>query len=299
MALILLCTLGGAAAKAAESVRFFAIGDLPYSNSELLLLRTLLAEVDTRSPDFFVHIGDIKSGNATCSQAWYNRIRALFAERPVPVVYSIGDNEWTDCHRFSAGAYDPDERLAALRSTFFQDPAVLRLNALQATWAGENARANYPEIYFFEAGGVLFVNLHLVGSQDNRAHRAEREAREKANLALLEAAARYAERRAPTALVVLLHAHMPLEEPEPQGVYGPMIAALRDFVVRVGKPALLIHGDRHQPRLDRPWAEDAEPALAQMLRLELPATPEVAGILIQVRGDAAEPFSFEKLPGPG
>jgi hypothetical protein len=97
---------------------------------------------------------------------------------------------------------------------------------------------------------------------------------------------------------VFLHAHMPLEEREPRGVYGPIITALRSFIVRVGKPGLLIHGDRHRPRLDRPWAEDVEPALAGMWRLELPATPEVAGVLIHVRDDAAEPFSFEKLPGP-
>ena len=29
-----------------------------------------------------------------------------------PVVYTPGDNEWTDCHRASAGGYLPTERLA-------------------------------------------------------------------------------------------------------------------------------------------------------------------------------------------
>jgi hypothetical protein len=37
----------------------------------------------------------------------------------MPVIYSVGDNEWTDCLRVNNGAYAPLERLALIRRTFF------------------------------------------------------------------------------------------------------------------------------------------------------------------------------------
>ncbi len=49
------------------------------------------------------------------------------ARDPAPVdalVYTPGDNEWTDCHRSNNGKYDPLERLAALRNGFFLFPNV-------------------------------------------------------------------------------------------------------------------------------------------------------------------------------
>src|ERR671919_2379805 len=46
------------------------------------------------------------------------------------LIYTPGDNEWTDCHRPAAGAYDPLERLGFLRSVFFSEPT--------ARWASES-----------------------------------------------------------------------------------------------------------------------------------------------------------------
>jgi len=47
------------------------------------------------------------------------QISAGFSTLPIPVVYTPGENEWTDCHRANNGAYDPLERLSALRQVFF------------------------------------------------------------------------------------------------------------------------------------------------------------------------------------
>ena len=62
---------------------------------------------------------DIKGGREPCSDALFARRRALLARSAHPLVLLPGDNEWTDCHRPSAGAFDPLERLAALRRRFF------------------------------------------------------------------------------------------------------------------------------------------------------------------------------------
>ena len=68
------------------------------------------------------HLGDIKSGSTECSDAYFAQIRGQFDRFVDPLVYTPGDNEWTDCHRVNNGAYDPLERLAAIRDVFFDDP---------------------------------------------------------------------------------------------------------------------------------------------------------------------------------
>src|SRR5205814_4320465 len=68
-----------------------------------------------------VHLGDIKSGWAPCTDAYFASIRAWFDTFADPLVYTPGDNEWTDCHRPNNGGYNPLERLAKIRSVFFDE----------------------------------------------------------------------------------------------------------------------------------------------------------------------------------
>jgi len=56
---------------------------------------------------------------------WNQGIFDLFERFRDPVVYTPGDNEWTDCHKkkeFSSGA--PLNELAAVRGLFFANPAT-------------------------------------------------------------------------------------------------------------------------------------------------------------------------------
>jgi len=72
---------------------------------------------------FVIHLGDIKAGsNSQCTDAYNLTIKALFDTFEDPLVYTIGDNEWTDCHKFSKnnGLYTPTrQRLQAVRTLFF------------------------------------------------------------------------------------------------------------------------------------------------------------------------------------
>ena len=60
-----------------------------------------------------MHVGDFKAQSVPCSDAEFEKIRDLFKSYPTPVVYTPGDNEWTDCHGVGA---DPVERLTKLLS---------------------------------------------------------------------------------------------------------------------------------------------------------------------------------------
>lgn len=66
--------------------------------------------------------GDIKDGSSSCDDATFNRAAAMFNRLKKPLIYAVGDNEWTDCHRLNNGGYDPLERLARLRQVLANQP---------------------------------------------------------------------------------------------------------------------------------------------------------------------------------
>ncbi|MGF1477404.1 MAG: hypothetical protein ACFB6S_17815 [Geminicoccaceae bacterium] len=71
------------------------------------------------SPDFTVHIGDTKSGSTPCSDEELSNQLDFMNSFSTALVYTPGDNEWTDCYRERAGEFDPLERLAKIRELYF------------------------------------------------------------------------------------------------------------------------------------------------------------------------------------
>jgi hypothetical protein len=84
-------------------------------------------------------------------------------------VYVPGDNDWTDCHRPSNGAYDPLERLDTLRKRFFSQPykTLGQYPMAVETQADNPAFAAYREHQRWQIGPVLFVTLNVPGSGNN------------------------------------------------------------------------------------------------------------------------------------
>jgi hypothetical protein len=117
--------------------------------------------------NFAMHTGDIKSGSTLCDDLYYTRYQDLTNSLNVPSLMTLGDNEWTDCHRANNGNYNPLERLRVLRTRFFgtdgrsilgQGPPI-RLNSY-----GVNP---YIENQFFQYNGVTFTLLHVPGTNNN------------------------------------------------------------------------------------------------------------------------------------
>jgi hypothetical protein len=278
-------------------VRFLAIGDVPYSESEHLLLDTLLAQELPRRTPFLVHVGDIKAGSSPCTDAALTRIADRFRALPVPVVYTPGDNEWTDCRREAAGGYDPRERLAFLRRLFYLDPGVLRLDALGAT----HSQPAVPEDYWFLYEGVLFATVHVVGSNDNLLSRnpaaaAEHKARAEANRLHLGRVAEAAEATGAKALVLLFHANAGLERDVPLLAYRPFRESLDRLLARFPGPVLAIHGDTHTYQLDRPLKDPRTGVpIPRFHRLEVPGSPVVGGVWVTVDPASEEPFRVDPV----
>jgi len=277
-------------------LRFFALGDLPYSDAEYEQLKVLMQRAVRGGSPFIVHVGDIKGGGEPCTDRRNGQIARLFRMQPVPVLYTPGDNEWTDCHRRSAGAHDPLERLAALRTTFFADPAVLRRLDLGM----EVPEAVFPENGYLIRDGVLLALVHVVGSGNHHrpghpGPKAELTARSAANRALIEQAISAANQAEARAFVLIFHANPSLERTRPPVGFRPLHEDLRRVLAGFPGPVLAIHGDTHQFQLNQPFKDARTGApIERLWRLEVPGSPLVGGVWVTVEAaGAAEPFSVD------
>jgi hypothetical protein len=291
-AAVLLLLVSLALPAQAAPLRFFALGDLPYLPNEDLLMEGLLGQEVPRGTPFIVHVGDTKGGSSPCTDAALAVAAEIFRRQPVPVVYTPGDNEWTDCRRQAAGAYDPVERLAAVRRIYFADPAVLRLAELEVV----TPDAAYPENYRFVHDGVHFVTVHVVGSHNNmeKGGGREYEGRSAANRRHLREAVRAATAAGARALVVIFHANPGLERDKAPKGFAPLREDLMALLADYPGPVLAIHGDTHRYRFDRPLSDpETGGPIARFMRLEVPGSPWVGGVWVTVDPDAPEPFAAE------
>lgn len=238
---------------------FVALGDMPYNlPDDYAKFDRLIAAVNTLKPAFTLHMGDIKSGALPCSDEVLKKSYDQIQTFEGALVYTIGDNEWIDCHRKAAGSYNPRERLAKLREMFFASPA----KSLGKTPLDVESQAllmpefsTYVENTRFAKNGVMFLTAHVPGSnngfeaQDLEGVK-EFFARDKANIAWIEAG--FAKAKADNAKAVVLFMQAEFDESRFQNGAMPRqsgftntLDAIEAGAKSLGKPVLLIHGDEH------------------------------------------------------
>ncbi|MEV0490029.1 metallophosphoesterase [Streptomyces atratus] len=166
-ALALALSTGPAAAKEAPFT-FAVIGDVPYGDAQIANFPNVVNQINA-DPDvkFVDHLGDIKNGSTVCSDTYFQQIKSDFDQFKDPLVYTVGDNEWTDCHRPNNGGYNPLERLAAIRQVFFPQPG--RTLGQHSVHVVSQADQGYPENVRYTRSDVAFAALHIVGSNNSLA----------------------------------------------------------------------------------------------------------------------------------
>jgi hypothetical protein len=311
-ALAFTLVLGVAQATHAESFRFVALGDMPYGAPEKVYgpYEQLIRTVNARRPALVIHVGDVKSGSTPCSDELLRDQRAFLDRFEAPVLYTPGDNEWTDCHREKAGGFDPLERLAFLRRSFFDDPSR-SLGGAPVTVESQAlimpaGHADFPENQRYRHGGVLFVTLHVVGSNNNfeiRSPAAASEffARERAALAWLSDSFAEAARNGDRAVVVAIQADMfesgfdrEKETFAGHSGFGRIGSALAREAAAFARPVLLIYGDSHLLRLDQPFRRTAP----NLLALQVFGDEDMHAVEVGIDTDDPAVFSFRPVWNP-
>jgi hypothetical protein len=305
LAAVLLLALTGCATQPPQPPAFaFAVmGDTPYTAAEERKFVSMIASLDAEPLAFVIHVGDIKGGEP-CTDELYLRRRAQFDRSAHPFFYTPGDNEWTDCRGVQRAPRDPIERLQRIREIFFADDRSLGRRRLAADSQRECIApvlpecgcAAHPENRAWTIAPVHFVTLDVAGSDNNEGYDAanDREARcrNEANRQWLERAVAASESPDVRALVVMVQAN-PWFIIRREGVFDGFLAALRAAAARLRKPLLLVHGDTHMYRADRPFVDGLGEPLPFLSRLETYGSPFVGWVRVTVDPSNPDLFSFE------
>lgn len=194
---------------------------------------------------------------------------AQFQASISPLIYTPGDNEWTDCHdKQGVPGGDPLERLVRLRELFFSSETSLGKRTIALSRQSRSADSKVSKFRGnarWEMAGVTFLTVHVTGSnnglgrtKDGDVEFAERNA---ANLIWLKESFEYAQRTQSRGVLIVQQANIfpelppvagPLK-PEPDGL-ADIRAAIAAEALAFGRPVVLVHGDSHYFRVDKPFA---------------------------------------------
>jgi hypothetical protein len=146
-----------------------------------------------------VHVGDIHSGKQFCTETYDRSVADMWTKFKDPLVFTPGDNEWSDCHKVNQGGGlynsgtgqidyvrdahgqlvdyaggDPLANLALVRSIFFPTPGLTLGGRKQRVISQANAAdpahpsdAQYVENVMWEESQTLFVTLNIPGGSNN------------------------------------------------------------------------------------------------------------------------------------
>ncbi len=188
----------------AKPITLAVYGDSPYGTSptdtaQVLATPAFVSAVNADAAvSLVLHVGDIHSGKTYCTSAYDTTIFNLWAAYTKPLVYTPGDNEWTDCHKKKegGGAYNavtgqvdyvvdglgspvdyaygnPVANLDLVRSIFFSNPGhtlgadkkvVSQRYAFDRNFPADAA---FVENVYFMQGDVLVVTANVPGGSNN------------------------------------------------------------------------------------------------------------------------------------
>jgi len=278
--------------------QFGLIGDMPYTPIQEREYTRVLEAMNATDLAFVIHVGDTQpnpaAGTQRCTDDSYRVTLNSFQSVRHPLILTPGDNDWTDCHRVREFEVDPLERLAKIRALFYPDGRSLGQRALSVeSQANDGFHSKFRENQRWAIGDVMFVTLHIVGSNDNFGRNPEMDAehmeRKAANLAWLRAAFARAKAENSKGLVLMAHANPGFENYWPHiaksryfspfvagGVlpfhstaFGDYVAALRNELENWNRPVAFLHGDTHLFRIDKPlYSEKTDRLFESFTRVE-------------------------------
>jgi hypothetical protein len=260
---------------------YAVIGDTPYGTPQLENFPNDVAEINADPQvQLTMHLGDIKNGSSQCTSSYFEQIRADFDRFADPLVYTPGDNEWTDCHRANNGAFWPagpvlngdsrPARLAEIHRIFFDHPGW---TLGQHPRHVETQGGEYVENAMWHQVDVQFGDLNVPGSNNDwlpwfeqprtSSQIAEVADRTEADLAWMDEIFDRARKEHAKGVAIGIQADMwdPAIESDPTQYdhFQPIVQELAHQASLYGGPVLLLNGDSHKFVDDRPLADPSRP----------------------------------------
>ncbi len=283
----------------AKNFQFMAIGDTSYVSPSQL--DQLVERINHEPTRFTIHVGDIKSGSTLCSDDMFERVYGQFMAFDKPLIYTPGDNEWTDCHRKNNGPYDPIERLQKIRDLFFSsDQSLGRQSLTLEQQSAQAAFRNFPENRRWSVDNISFATIHMVGSNNNDQPElpssSEFKLRNEANIAWMKETFALARNQNNKAIVFAMQADTFYEPSKPpESGFSDWLTAFQQEMSSWKKPVLLIQGDSHVFKVDRPL-EGKGAGLDLVQRLVVPGAMLTDAVVIEVNPDnASQIFTVRRL----
>jgi hypothetical protein len=306
-------------------------GDEFYSDdsaTKASMVDQTIDSMNSHKLDFTIFAGDTKNGHSLCTdQAIGQDIINIFNRLNAPTLYSVGDNEWTDCHRTNNGSYDPLERLSFLRATFFNKNTTQGNDPIAVERQGQPGQA-YSENSRFVKNNVEFVALHIPGSNNNLvvtdkqctkksnrtqadcdAATAEYTARNIQNIAWLKAAFAEAKEHHYAGILIAIQADIffPFELSDggyqddflPQldanngyaDFFHILVAETQSFSGKV----VLVHGDSHYFKIDKPMFNADGRLTGNFTRVEVFGSADNSWVEMTVDPTTKNVFSFKPV----
>lgn len=286
----------------AETWRFAAIGDTPYSAREEAELPAMLGDMAEYGADLIIHVGDIKNSQSRCDDALYAERHALFDRTRIPFILIPGDNEWTDCKKVTAGSFDPLERLQALRRQFWRTDDSLGQQKIRL----QRQSSAYPEHQRFQLGPVLFITLNLPGPDNHYSGRyidggPEFSQRNSAAIEWVRQGFALAKREQRGGIVIAFQANPGFKtyaDGLPHRGFREFLDVLREESQRYAGQVLLVHGDTHWNRIDQPLLDQQQRPMANVTRLETFGYPLMGWTRVIIDPESPSLFRFENHPWP-
>ena len=314
-----------------RAFQFGLIGDTGYTTEDIDGFKGLLAAVNGADLSFVVHVGDFENdgraytrnpsvGPMPCTDESFKAVYDSFQSVRHPLILTPGDNDWTDCHGVEARKFDPLERLAKLRTMFFPDGRSLGQRTMPViSQAADPQFGKFRENLRWSMGGVTFVTLHIVGSNDNFGRKGEMDAehseRKAANIVWLRKAFSEAKANNSRGLALLTQANPNFENYWPTGQkntylrmipgtrapekveatgYDEYIQTLAEEMETYTWPTVFLHGDTHRFRVDQPlFSVKNGRRFENFTRVETFGSPNTHWIRVTVDPADAQVFSFK------
>jgi hypothetical protein len=294
-----------------QGFTFALIGDMAYYEEHEPWLANVHAEISTNQALAFVaHVGDLSRPVRSCGEETLKLRLSQFNLMPHPVIFTPGDNDWTDCHdKQGVKSGDPLAALVRLRTMFFAGDESLGQRKMRVTRQSQSPEfAKFRENVRWDIGGITFVTLHVTGSNNNLGSTPEGDAeykeRNAANLVWLQQAFAHAKANSGRAVMIIQQANIfegfpPLAGPieKPSG-FTDILALVEKETIAFQKPVVLVHGDSHFFRMDNPFwrrpprGQMGTPALENFRRVETFGSPDHHWVHVTVEPNDPMVFTF-------